>query len=311
MSLEAASARNFQAGYLSLLVAMLLVLLNLPSYIALVATSPVLILSVYALAFKRQQVAALRYGALAAACLPVFALSFHALLAASYCAVVITASYLLIERKAASLCALILVSTVSILGLARSHWSLIHLMTLLAPLAMLIIYLRSLLASLELKRIDLQNSLKQDSVTGLPNSEALYEHLSDALVMQKRYKIPATALAISVASSTPDLDSLTRGQLVHIHRQLCALWCSRLRQSDVLCRHERNLYILILPATNGQAAASLACDLEKASNVFDFDELEAVHLTFVAVEAEEASDADTWLQKLIPCQQTSKSAGSV
>lgn len=151
---------------------------------------------------------------------------------------------------------------------------------------------------------DLNIANTKDSLTGCNNLAMLKKEINKAVELQKRYDTAVSAIQIEIHYHFPK-----RHLLESCIKEVAQICQTRLRQTDTLCRQSDYRFIILLPSTQRNNAASLANDLLEACNAYNFTFLSSCadvsdsstkrpEFTSSIYEFYDEENSDTWFHQL-------------
>ncbi|MDX1451326.1 MAG: GGDEF domain-containing protein [Oleiphilaceae bacterium] len=149
----------------------------------------------------------------------------------------------------------------------------------------------------------LKSSQLQDVATGCGNERCLQREMTKHAELCERYKLPCTALSINIENWQHVAEQLGSRQSVLWLQELVSVWSSRVRNTDILCRHRDTCFVLLLPNTDAYNAKRLADDLKMASAAYDFRGGLQPVLQCSLYEYQKGSGLDNWIDKLASASQ--------
>ena len=99
--------------------------------------------------------------------------------------------------------------------------------------------------------------------------------------------------------ATEEIAGIGREKFDQYQISLSQVWNSRLRNTDVLCRYQDGLFLVLLPSTKFDSALLLATDLIKASNDYEFDSQKNITIQTKTVAHDGLENWEDWLNQII------------
>ena len=138
---------------------------------------------------------------------------------------------------------------------------------------------------------------KTDRLTGCILPSNFQTELQKVVQLYERYKTPFSIIIIKYESSfntESDLD-LWLKELAHLYK-------SRLRKTDILCRFNTQKFMVLLPSTNIESAKTLAEDLYKCAQKYEFSfkktSKNSPTLSFTTESYKNGEHLESWFSKI-------------
>jgi len=137
-----------------------------------------------------------------------------------------------------------------------------------------------------------------DPLTGCANREYFQQEVNRASGISQRYKINMSLIALQLDDGAFQAARMGHEKYDQYLVALAQVWTSRLRNTDVLCRYNEGLFLVLLPSTGFESTRSLASDLLKASDAYDFNESEKLEIHTKTVTHDGNEGWEDWLSKV-------------
>lgn len=137
-----------------------------------------------------------------------------------------------------------------------------------------------------------------DSTTGCLNKDALVTEMEKAWEIYKRYDINASTIKLQVMNLDVFQLELGHNQTNVLLGEIVQVWTSRLRNTDMLCRYDEAQFICLLPNTKQESAESLAADLCKACDEYEFSCHKNVRIQSSVAQCMHEESWESWLRSI-------------
>ena len=137
-----------------------------------------------------------------------------------------------------------------------------------------------------------------DLLTNCANREYFQQEVNRASGISLRYKINMSLIALQLDDSALQVTRMGHEKYDQYLVALAQVWTSRLRNTDLLCRYNEGLFLVLLPSTGLDSARSLATDLLKASDAYDFNDGEKLVIHTKTVVHDGNEGWEDWLSKV-------------
>lgn len=131
----------------------------------------------------------------------------------------------------------------------------------------LVLVLNMLFRQIDQLKTRLEESARVDPVTGVFNRQALTQELSRIYQLRERYGAVSTVVTLPLGVNVA---ALAEHQFDSLVKDLVSLMRSRIRNTDLLYRAERDVFVLVLPSTEPANAEVLLQDLVHAAAVYQY-----------------------------------------
>jgi len=212
-------------------------------------------------------------------------------------AIIIIAGYLLLETKLANI--------INIIGLTVL-FSTLYLekgfnagASQLLPFVVLLAIAHLLSSQYAYVVSALKQSQACDTLTGCLNRERFLQEVMKSSDIYCRYNISMSLIALKMNISTEEIAEMGREKLDQYQISLTKVWVSRLRNTDILCRYHEGLFLVLLPSTTIENALTLAGDLTKASEDYDFDCHENIDIHTKTVAHAGIEGWEEWFNRVV------------
>jgi len=145
----------------------------------------------------------------------------------------------------------------------------------------------------------LNRSQVSDVLTGCANKEYFLQEVMKSSDIYCRYNISMSLIALRVNISSGELAVIGREKFDQYQISLSQVWTSRLRNTDILCRYQDGLFLVLLPSTTFDNALSLASDLTKASGDYELDSHESVNIEIKTVAHDGLKSWEDWFNRVV------------
>jgi len=160
----------------------------------------------------------------------------------------------------------------------------------------LVLIMNMLLRQIDQLKTRLEESLHVDPVTGVFNRQALIQELSKVYQLKERYGAVSTVVTLPLEA---DIASLAEHQFDGLVKDLVSLLRSRIRNTDLLYRSERDVFVLVLPATDPANAEALLQDLVRAAAVYQYSAPVSVELRPLLSASETSLSEAEWSESIL------------
>jgi len=169
----------------------------------------------------------------------------------------------------------------------------------LLPLLVLLI-IANLLSSQHAYLISaLKRSQVCDALTGCSNREYFMQEVIKSSDIYCRYHISMSLIALKVNVSSEEIGVIGREKFDQYQISLSQVYASRLRNTDVLCRYQDGVFLVLLPSTTFENALSLANDLTKASDDYEFDSNKNINIHTKTVAHDGLESWEDWFNRVV------------
>jgi diguanylate cyclase (GGDEF)-like protein len=209
--------------------------------------------------------------------------------------ILIVASYLLLATNIANIINGIgLIALFSLLYLQKG---LMTSATQLLPLTVLLVFANLLSSQYAFLISMLQKSQVCDALTGCSNRDYFLKEVLKSSDIRCRYNINMSLIALKMDVSPEKIATIGREGFDQYQILLAQVWSSRLRNTDILSRYQDGLFLVLLPSTTLENASSLASDLTKASEDYEFDNHENISIKTKTVAHNGIENWEDWLNR--------------
>jgi len=115
---------------------------------------------------------------------------------------------------------------------------------------------------------ELQQLATRDSITGLPNRQALLQGLDPLISRSRRYDNPLSIIKLNVSTDEQLTDATLHTALLRVGQALK----DQMRWADIIGRYEGQDFLLVLPETPADAAQQLADKITALINAIELQD---------------------------------------
>jgi len=191
------------------------------------------------------------------------------------------------------------VGVIALFSLLSYDKGLIASATQLLPLLVLLIIANLLSSQYAYLISALKRTQVCDALTGCSNREYFLQEVIKSSDIYCRYHISMSLIALKVNVSSEEIGVIGREKFDQYQISLAQVYASRLRNTDVLCRYQDGVFLVLLPSTTFENALSLANDLTKASNDYEFDCHKNINIHTKTVAHDGLESWEDWFNRVV------------
>ena len=183
--------------------------------------------------------------------------------------ILIICSYLLLSTQRANI--INIIGLVILFGIQNFQNGLVVAVISILPLCVLLVFSNLISSQFTYLLSLLKRSEISDSLTGCSNKESFIKEVVKSSKICCRYKINMSLISLKVDLTSEEVAEMGLQIFDQYQVALAQVWSSRLRNTDVLCRYQDGVFLVLLPSTSQDNAIILARDLKTSSEQYEFE----------------------------------------